>query len=240
MAAGAVGFAVLPLLAGCAGGGERPRSPAEGVAPAVSGLRLTVTTDNGVRLRPTDGDRVGVDPAVAHHWSRQGRTQVLDLSCRGHGRPCPRMPEIDVPADTAVTVTARNAGIDAAGVTGALDLTTVNGDVTVAGSGTKDAALRLTTRNGSVRATTLRAGGLYARTVNGDVTLDCATAPRQVSGRTVNGSVDVTVPHGSPAYRVRATTDNGRPAPAVPTEGARPDRTMTLTTVNGDVRAARD
>ncbi|MEV1026231.1 DUF4097 family beta strand repeat-containing protein [Streptomyces sp. NPDC050264] len=213
---------------------------------AASDPRLTITTDNGVRLRPADGDRVGVDPAVAHHWSRHGSTQVLDLSCRDDDRPdrpCPRMPEIDVPAGTSVTVTARNAGIDVAGVTGPLDLTTVNGDVTLTGSGRADAAVRLTTRNGSVRTEAVRASALRARTVNGDVTLGSATAPRQVSARTVNGSVDVSVPHDSPAYRVTATTDNGHPVITVPEGGdstGRTGRTMELGTVNGDVRAARD
>ncbi|MEB3964384.1 DUF4097 family beta strand repeat-containing protein [Streptomyces kunmingensis] len=227
---------------------------------ASSDRRLTITTDNGLRLRPTDGDRIRVDPAVSPDWSRDGRTQVLDLSCHGpddqpedgsddrfedgsdhrSDRPCPRMPEIEVPAGTAVTVTARNAGIDVAGVTGSLDLTTVNGDVTVAGSGNGGAPVRLATRNGSVHATDVSASALRARTVNGDVTLGCATAPHRISGRTVNGSVDVAVPHDSPAYRVTATTDHGRPLISVPTGSGRPDRTMALATVNGDVRADRD
>ncbi|MFJ8825125.1 DUF4097 family beta strand repeat-containing protein [Streptomyces sp. NPDC102467] len=245
----AVGLATIPLLAACGGAGGDGRTPADGAGSAASNLRLTITTDNGVRLRPADDDQVGVDPAVAHHWSRQGRTQVLDLSCKGRDHPdreCPRMPEIDVPAGTSVTVTARNAGIDVAGVSGPLDLTTVNGDVALAGSGRGDATVRLVTRNGSVRATAVHAAALRARTVNGDVTLGSATAPRRLSARTVNGSVDVSVPHDSPAYRVTAATDNGRPMITVPDGGentgrsGQTDRTMELTTVNGDVRAARD
>ncbi|MEU6394560.1 DUF4097 family beta strand repeat-containing protein [Streptomyces sp. NPDC046939] len=240
LAAAVLGLATVPVLAGC-GGGDGHAS-ARGAELAASDLRLTITTDNGVRLRPTDGDKVGVDRAVAHHWSRHDDTRVLDLSCRDReqpGRPCPRMPEIQVPAGTAVTVTARNAGIDAAGLTGPLDLTTVNGDVTVADSGAGKASLRLATRNGSVHTTSVRASALGARTVNGDVTLDCATAPRRVSARTVNGSVDVAVPHDAPGYRVDATTDHGRPAVTLPaaTDGSAP--TMTLATVNGDVRADR-
>jgi DUF4097 and DUF4098 domain-containing protein YvlB len=146
------------------------------------------------------------------------------------------MPEVDVPDGTSVTVSARNAGIDVAGVFAALDLTTVNGDVTVTKSGRKDAAVRLETRNGSVRAGTLRAGELHAETVNGDVTLGCATPPDGVGAVSTNGSVRVTVPHDAPAYRIAATTDNGRPTVTVPT-GGNDDRSMTLTTVNGDVTA---
>ncbi|MFI0241067.1 DUF4097 family beta strand repeat-containing protein [Streptomyces sp. NPDC016845] len=242
LAAAAIGLAMVPALMGCGGDDGDGRGTAPGAASAASGLRLTITTDNGVRLRPTDGDEVGVDQAVAHHWSRHDGARVLDLNCRdqeGSGRPCPRMPEIDVPAGIAVTVTARNAGIDAAGLSGPLDLTTVNGDVTVADSGADDASLRLVTRNGSVHTTSVRASALGVRTVNGDVTLDCATAPRRVSARTVNGSVDVAVPHDAPGYRVDATTDNGRPAITLPDAAGGSSRTMTLATVNGDVRADR-
>jgi hypothetical protein len=49
--------------------------------------------------------------------------------------------------------------------------------------------------------------------------------------------VRVTVPRDAPAYRVTATTDNGRPSVTVPTLDADDDRSMTLTTVDGDVTA---
>ncbi|MFI5662365.1 DUF4097 family beta strand repeat-containing protein [Streptomyces sp. NPDC051684] len=229
----ALGMAVglLPLAAAC-DGGEHAESGGQLTRGHVT--RLLVTTDNGLRLRPTDGERVTVDRRVDHHWSRRDGTRVLDLSCAGQ---CPRMPEVDVPKGTAVTVVGRNAGIDAAGVPGPLNLSTVNGDVTVTGSGRTDATLRLTTRNGSVRATGLRASAVNATTVNGDVTLDCATAPRRVTAATTNGSVDTLLPHDAPAYRVTATTDHGRPTVAVATSGAPEDRVLRLTTVNGDVRA---
>lgn len=103
----------------------------------------------------------------------------MDLSCTRPPEadgPCPRMPEVDVPAGASVTVTARDAGIDVAGIDAALNLTTVNGDVTVTGSGGGEgAAVRPATRNGSVRVDALRVTTLRAETVNGDVVLHCAT-----------------------------------------------------------------
>ncbi|MBO1331439.1 DUF4097 family beta strand repeat-containing protein [Streptomyces sp. VRA16 Mangrove soil] len=228
---------VLALAVSLAACGDHSGSAARADGPASAVTRLVVTTDNGLRLRPAGGDDVSVDRRVGHHWSHRDGTWVLDLSC---GSDCPRMPRIGVPHDTAVTVVARNAGIDAAGVPGALDLTTVNGDVTVADSGAADAPARLVTRNSSVRATQLRARSVSAGTVNGDLTLDCATAPRRVTARTVNGSVSTVVPHGAAPYRVTATTDNGRPYVMVPTTGAPADRALHLTTVNGDVRARRN
>jgi hypothetical protein len=246
----AIVSSVLPLVGACGGAGHDGPGDAgtAGFEPVVgSGTHLVITTDNGLRLRPTDGDHVVVDRAAGHRWTHRGDTWVLDLSCAeqadddrdGEGR-CPRMPEVDVPEGGSVTVSARNAGVDVAGVAAGLDLTTVNGDVTVTRSGDEDGDVRLATRNGSVRTTALRAARLRAETVNGDVVLDCRTSPRGVTGATTNGSVHVVVPHDAPAYRVTATTDNGRPSVTLPTDHAEDDRTMTLTTVNGDVGAARE
>ncbi|WP_320781882.1 DUF4097 family beta strand repeat-containing protein [Streptomyces sp. CRN 30] len=229
-------LALVSGTAGCAGGGQ----DAPGALGAFTGGHLVITSDTGVTLRPGDGDGAVVDDRIEHRWTSRDDTRVLDLTCEEPDGQCPRMPRVDVPEGTSVTVTARDAGIDAAGIAGALDLTTVNGDVTVTRSGADDAKVRLVTRNGSVRATALRAGKLHAETVNGDVTLACATAPDGVGGTTTNGSVRLALPHGAPAYRVTADTDNGRPDIDVATGGDTDGRTIRLATVNGDVTAGRD
>ncbi|MEU6257006.1 DUF4097 family beta strand repeat-containing protein [Streptomyces sp. NPDC047043] len=234
---------VLAVGTACSDHGRaESQLPAAAGTPATGapGSRLVITTDTGLRLRPTDRHRVTVDDRVEAAWSHKGRTWTLDLSCRDQARPdatCPRMPYVKVPDGVSVTVSARNAGVDAAGIDAALDLTTVNGDVTVTRSGRGDAAVRLSTRNGSVRATALDADLLHAATTNGDVVLACATAPSTVTATTANGSVDVTIPHGTPAYRVTADTDNGRATTAVPTRDDSQGRDMTLITVNGDIHA---
>ncbi|WP_299534760.1 DUF4097 family beta strand repeat-containing protein [uncultured Streptomyces sp.] len=260
---------VAPLVLVSACGDDRPAG-AEGPPALDRGARLVITTENGVRLRPVEGDRVAADSAVRGAWSHRDGTWVLDLACRdrrdghddgGDADGCPRMPTVGVPAGVPVTVTARNAGIDAVGVEAALALTTVNGDVTVTRSGGGDADVRLVTRNGSVRAESLAAGRLEAETVNGDVTLGGATSPSRVTAATTNGSVRVTLPHDAPAYDVTAGTRNGRTSVLVPqTPGSGGDsgsgdgsgagdgpgsgggdaadgRAMNLSTVNGDVTA---
>ncbi len=231
--------AVFLLAAGTATGcGRHTAAPAGTALP--SGTRLVVVTDGGLRLRPADGDRVTTDPATRARWSRHGRTRVLDLDCPGHpaaGHPCPREPTVEVPAGTPVSVTARNAGVDVAGLTGPLDLTTVNGDVTAQDSGDPHATVRLTTRNGSVRAHGLRAARIGGTTVNGDVDLDCATAPTAVTAATTNGSVTLTVPSGTPAYRATTATVNGHASITLPTAHPAPGRAITLRTVNGDITA---
>ncbi|WP_254401407.1 DUF4097 family beta strand repeat-containing protein [Streptomyces sp. AC555_RSS877] len=234
----------VAVACGDHGRGESNGSAAAGLPGLVaSGRHLVITTDNGLLLRPTDGRRVTVDDRVAGDWSRRDGTWTLDLSCGERARSegaCPRMPHVKVPDGVRVTVSARNAGVDVAGIAAALDLTTVNGDMTVTRSGRDDAAVRLSTRNGSVHATALDTDRLYAATTNGDVILACATAPSSVTATTTNGSVGLSVPHTAPAYVVTAGTDNGRATVAVPTRDARHGPKMTLTTVNGDVDVRRD
>ncbi|WP_328582844.1 DUF4097 family beta strand repeat-containing protein [Streptomyces sp. NBC_00370] len=258
-------LAAVGLLAGCGdrhggvpgdgrGGGQ---GAAASAATIPAGGRLVIETENGVRLRPTDAHDVSLDGHITAHWSHHDSTSVLDLDCPGQaddgddgdhngdgdgdGAGCTRMPTVTVPDGTAVTVSARNAGIDVGGLTGDLHLTTVNGDVTGVETGSAHASVTLTTRNGSIRVTGLRAAHLGAGTVNGDVVLDCAVAPTDVNARTTNGSVDLTVPHDAAPYNVDATTNNGRPhitVPTVPPPPASAKRTLTLRTVNGDVTAS--
>ncbi|WP_367657973.1 DUF4097 family beta strand repeat-containing protein [Streptomyces sp. TG1A-8] len=239
-------LAALPAAVSCAGHGDEGSGGGAGTEAPVFGApgnNLIITTDDGLRLRPTDGDRATVDDRVEHRWSHRDHTWTLDLSCADRspdGGPCPRMPRVGVPGGVGVTVTARNAGIDVAGIAAALDLTTVNGDVTVTRSGRGAAAVRLSTHNGSVRTSALAAGRLTGATTNGDVVLACVTAPSGVTATTTNGSVDVTVPHDSPAYRVTAGTENGRATVAAPARNTGRGPAMTLTTVNGDVDVRRD
>ncbi|MEU9171631.1 DUF4097 family beta strand repeat-containing protein [Streptomyces sp. NPDC048420] len=231
-------LALLPLAGACSGAQDGPQA-AGTLRTAESGDHLLITTDNGLRLRPADDDHVTVDDRLHQHWSGSGDVRTLDLSCAA-GEDCPRMPYVEVPDGVSVTVTARNAGVDAAGVAAALDLTTVNGDVTVSRSGPDHGTVRLSTRNGSVRATAVHANRVHAATVNGDVVLGCGTVPSGVTATTVNGSVEVTVPHDGPAYRVTTATDNGRATVGVPTGNADRNHFLKLDTVNGDVAARRE
>ena len=228
----------VPLVAACGGGDPDGRLDA-GPPELARGQRLVVTTGDGVRLRPSDDGRAVTDPRIVSRWSHREDTWTLDLSCRDHDERCPRMPAVDVPDGVPVSVTARNAGIDAAGLSAGLDLTTVNGDITVNRSGGDDATVRFVTRNGSVRASGLRSGELRAATVNGDVSLGSATSPTRLTATTENGSVRVTLPSGTPSYDVTATTQNGRTSVTVPTDTQNARHSMTLGSVNGDVTAAQ-
>ncbi|QMU76794.1 DUF4097 domain-containing protein [Streptacidiphilus sp. PB12-B1b] len=202
--------------------------------------RLVIVTDGGVALSAgaSGAVSVGTDGAVVSSWHRAGPVATLDLDCPAHpapgAGPCPGTVQVSVPANAAVTVQARNAGVSATGLDGPLNLATVNGDVTVAAAGTADEPMQLTTRNGSVRATGLRAPSLAALTVNGDVDLAWASAPGQVTAGTTNGSLDLTLPADCPHYAITAQTRNGQPHLGLPSDGTAADR-LDLTTVNGDI-----
>ncbi|MEU2026768.1 DUF4097 family beta strand repeat-containing protein [Streptomyces sp. NPDC016469] len=240
------------LLAGCAllvltacGHGRADERGAEfRTAPLAWDARLVITTQGGVRVVGTDGDHVTVDDSVLAHGDGDGDTYTLDLPCdEGDDRArdnCGGMPLVRVPAGVTLTVRARNAGIDVSDVGGALSLSTVNGDVTVQDSGAKGARQHLVTRNGSVRATGLRGLDIGAETVNGDVDVQCATAPDTLDGVTRNGSARVTLPADAPAYATDAHTVNGRSTSDIPVaERSDHAHRLTLRTVNGDTEARR-
>ncbi|NEC06148.1 DUF4097 family beta strand repeat-containing protein [Streptomyces sp. SID7909] len=232
----------LLVLSACGHGGAEPRSGDFRAASLAEGARLVVTTQGGVRIVGTDGDRVAVDDSVLAHGDGDGDTYTLDLPCdEGDARDdrarenCDGMPLVRVPSGVTLTVRARNAGIDVSGVRGGLSLSTVNGDITVQDSGAKGSRQHLVTRNGSVRATGLRGLRIDAETVNGDVDVRCATAPDTLSGVTRNGSARVTLPPGTPPYATEAHTVNGRSTSDLPAaERSDHAHRLTLRTVNGD------
>ena len=210
-----------------------------------SSQRLTVVTDGGVDLHAGPSGEVAVTPdasgsAVVSHWHTAGAQAELDLSCPtdppSGGRACAETVALSVPTGTAVTVQARNAGVTATGLSGPLNLATVNGDVAVVADGGASTGepVQLTTRNGSIHASGLRAPTLSAFTVNGDVDLGWAVAPGQVTAETTNGSIDLTMPAAAPSYALSAGTQHGGVNLGVPSDPGSSNR-LTLNTVNGSV-----
>ncbi|NEA40338.1 DUF4097 family beta strand repeat-containing protein [Streptomyces sp. SID11385] len=231
-------LSVLGVAAVACGGSGAASEDAREVP---EGGRLIVTTEGGVRIVGTDASGVRVDDGTGADWRADGKTRVLDLPCAGDAhKDCGRMPLVRVPRGTAVTVEARNAGVEVTDVHGSLRLDTVDGDVVVRDGGDAHAVQRLATRNGSVRATGLAAWRLEAETVNGDVDLRTTTSPDLLMGTSRNGSVRVTLPADPPPYAVRATTVNGRTVNDLPDASADPDHHLTLRTVNGDTEVHTD
>lgn len=128
--------------------------------------------------------------------------------------------ELTIPEDVELRITTTNGRIDVEGVRGEQNLRSVNGRIEVS---TPDAILTATTVNGRIRAA-------FTQEFRG------------ARLRTVNGSVRITVPHGS-AIAADVDTVNGSFNSSLPVvvHADRPpaDRVpLEVTTVNGSVTLA--
>jgi len=121
---------------------------------------------------------------------------------------------VTVPAGLDVTVQTNNGDIDLQGLSGAVDLTTNNGEI----DGTRIAA-------GSVQVTS----------DNGDVKLAFSTAPDDVVAYSDNGDVTIEVPPTDDDHQVDASSVIGPVQLAAPTDPQAP-RTSNAESDNGNVR----
>lgn len=163
---------------------------------------------------PDDADRDN-DCEQGRHWHSNTRDNdvVVDFT-------------IQVPAGTELDGQTVNGDVDAETLTGNTDVHTVNGSIEVSTTGHAEA----NTVNGSIRATMGKADFDDAefRTVNGGITLTLpADLNTEVRAETVNGDLDsdwpVTITGRWGPRRMHGTIGKG-------------GRTLTLGTVNGDIR----
>ncbi len=115
--------------------------------------------------------------------------------------------------------------------TGAADVRSGSGDVTVAGLD----ADRLLARTGSGDVTIGRsaAGTVTARTGSGDVRLRSVVPTDEVRAQTGSGDVEVLLPPGDEEYAVRVSTGSGDQDVQVPTD-PRSARSIEVRTGSGD------
>jgi hypothetical protein len=150
---------------------------------------------------------------------------LIGLGCRGSY-------SISVPAGLSVSGHSSNGGISVAGVEGSIDVSTSNGTVTLTDLSGPEVTAR--TSNGRIIGTFLSSPDVEVRTSNGQVSLTFVTAPTRVSVRTSNGSVEVGVPSGSPAYAVSASTSNGQTRTDIRTDPAAA-ATIEVASSNGNI-----
>lgn len=195
--------------------------------------RLTLESHGGeVRVRTWERDQLRL---VAEHGVRDrieitgsnGRIHMRARSYRGVARSV----EIDVtvPRAMSLRIEGVNLDVEARDIGGAVEVETVQGDVTVVG-GRRDVALRTVSgdvvlegtdgrievgsTNGDIHVTDV-VGELRVETINGDVTLGNVRSDA-VDAVTVNGDVeyDGTILDGG---RYAFTTHNGDLAVSIPT-----------------------
>jgi len=138
---------------------------------------------------------------------------------------------VKVPAGVALAARTVNGEVEAAGLEGDVDATTVNGSIQVSASGRAEAQ----TVNGSIRASAGRAdwsGDASFKTVNGSITVTLpASLAAEVQADTVNGAIESDFPltlkggvgmEGHRLRHLRATVNGG-------------GRSLEMQTVNGSI-----
>jgi len=180
-----------------------------------------VEHDGGVTIcavYPSSGSRANeCRPGSGGHMSTRDNDVKVEFNVR-------------VPEGVRFVGRTVNGSVDAEGLTADAEAYTVNGGVSVSGSG----LVRAETVNGTVTATMGRAdwtGGLELKTVNGSITVELpASVSARVEARTVNGGIETDFP----------LTVTGRVGPRhlSGTIGGG-GRDLTLETVNGGIRIVR-
>jgi hypothetical protein len=180
------------------------------VVPFEDGVTICAVYPTGRRARRENSCESG------RHWSSNTDNNDVQVDFT-----------VSVPAGVVFAGLTVNGEMEAEGLRGDVEASSVNGSVRVSTTGLAEAS----TVNGSVSATLGRAdwvGEAEFTTVNGGITLTLpASANTEVSAETVNGDLDtdfpLTVTGRFGPRRFRGTIGNG-------------GRTLHLTTVNGSIR----
>ncbi len=210
------------------------------------GNTLWITSDGGsVKLvrgdetgktsvnRTTTESIHGADP----EWEMTDGRLRLDTNCPGFMNVlCEGSYTVTVPRNvTTVTVRNDNGAVRAEGLTAdRFDLRSDNGSIKVRDS---VGELKLESDNGSVSVETSWADTVDAKSDNGSIKVSLQNEPKSVRAESDNGSVRVTVPQSGARYVVDASTDNGSKNIPPTMHDPYADRTLTLKSDNGSVKA---
>jgi len=186
----------------------------ESTAFRLSGDKLVVRSDLGpvelVPVEPSAGPEHEIrvtrwfaaarTAGDAHaEWVKEG-TDTIRLSgvCSGVVLECRLRHRVEVPSDLAVEVRAADGSVAARGFSAPLDIRVSGGNINV-----EDASgrLRLTTREGSMRAERLRSERVEARAQDGYVILEFDRSPVAVESRSARGNTTIRLPEAG--YRIR-------------------------------------
>ena len=190
---------------------------------AATGSQVSVSVDSGnLTLEPAAGDRV-VLTGVAHYGLVRPSVDVT-MTAAGVAvtADCARFLvdqcnidlTVAVPPGMAVAASTESGDITASNLDD-LTLQADSGNLQVNGG---SGLLHLSTDSGQITGVAMDASDVNASADSGDISLDFARAPADVSVQDDSGDVTVTVPSGGPAYAVTAHSDSGSTSIEVPTD----------------------
>ena len=167
--------------------------------------------------------------------SRQnGDVLQLSSSCGFEaGIGCTGRVRLEVPEDVALRLDNSDGSTTLRDLTGTVDLETSDGSVNASNL---TGPLNLRTSDGSLHATGLRSSEVDAVTSDGSVHLEFDVAPSNLTARTSDGSVLITVPPDDTAYAVTGSSSDGDRDIDVPTDPDATTHRMDITTSDGSVK----
>jgi DUF4097 and DUF4098 domain-containing protein YvlB len=188
-----------------------------------SGSQLSVTVDSGaLTLEPSIDDQVHLDGTARYGLVRP----TIDVSSTGGGvsvtiscpwfvaSECSADLTVAVPSGIALTASTASGNITASNLDN-LSLQATSGNVQITGGA---GLVHLSAVSGQITGVAMDAADVHASATSGDVSLDFAQPPSDVTVQDTSGNVTVTLPPGGPAYAVSAHSVSGNTSIDVPTD----------------------
>lgn len=168
-------------------------------------------------------------PAFTAERTAGGAT--FGYSCRMSIGNCGLDSTLSVPAGIAASVYTDGGNATVSDTTGEVTMSSGGGDLTASHAA---GSLTLSTDGGNISGTALTAARVTATTSGGDIQIQFASVPRNVTIHTDGGDVTIIVPRGDTHYNVSAHTDGGTTSESVPVNSSSPN-TITATSGGGDI-----
>jgi hypothetical protein len=211
-----------------------------------------------VVLRPGPGHTARLTGTVQYNLIRPVLTQStgtsgtnFDVNCRIPTGSCGLDATVEVPPQTAVTLSSGGGDMKVSGI-GDVTLSSGGGDVAISGSGgltsvttgggdltASDLAgvLKFSTSGGDITGNDLAAPSVNAGSGGGDVTLVFTEPPANLDIPSDGGDITVLLPQGTTAYHITGRADGGNDTESVPTS-ALSHNTISVDSGGGDITIA--
>lgn len=201
------------------------------VAPR-SDVVVSASSDGEVHAM-VQGSYVGDPPRVEVTSSHAVSAVTGGCPVGGVFTFCRATVTVRMPFDADIDVRGQNGFVSVRTITGAVRVRTTNGSIVVRAP---VGDLRLTTGNGAIEVSGATSERATLDTVNGDLRARFSAPPAVVEVTGFNGSVDLRLPEQPSGYRLDLVTVTGDTTATGVRDDPTAARSITVHTVNGDIR----
>jgi len=248
---GWIGFSAVALVG-------QASYPVSYTIPVTGGQLVAGLGGSDVTLRQGPGQTAHLTGTVQYDLVRPGVSENtgptgtnLDVNCRISVGSCGLNATLEVPSQTAVTLSSGGGDMKVYGIDD-VTLSSEGGDVAITGPGgltsvdtgggdltASDLAgiLRFSTSGGDITGNDLTAPSVNAGSGGGDVTLVFTKPPANLDITSDGGDITVLLPQGTTAYHITASADGGSDTESVPTS-ALSHNTISVDSGGGDITIA--